>query len=325
MQDITVTTTACQGKYSGLIYKSLSNGFLPSLSLKDGTHSFSTWQQDLSCVVEIKNDERDRSRTFVADQPSETGLAMVAESDDYLRPSDAVRHPRPTSSLTDAPSSARSSMATLINALDHEFKDPLITPSDITTFDFGDELSPMAQSTPHDSKQAKSHEPTKASRRSSIVYIKSDEKSRSALGTNTSTNLAQWPSRAVKPLTKSTKPKGKRLPSNDENVNPSSTGGLRQLSLLQDRDATRSNATAVVDADNSKTRPLSLKKKQKVVTDENIPRPLLKPTRNLKPLKLARSDTSKARAALRKQETIPEVVVRPPSEHAGFGYDFRQF
>ncbi|KAF9514142.1 hypothetical protein BS47DRAFT_1392719 [Hydnum rufescens UP504] len=48
------------------------------------------------------------------------------------------------------------------------------------------------------------------------------------------------------------------------------------------------------------------------------------PGSGLKPLKLARSATSKARGVLRKEEVLPSVVVRPPStsSHNGFAYSF---
>ena len=112
-------------------------------------------------------------------------------------------------------------------------------------------------------------------------------------------------------------------------------GGLRPLSLLQDRDVNRSaRPESGVVAEDSFTRPLDLKKKQKNVTEsralakgvvagkdenENVHAIRLvsgaaSNHKGLKPLKLARSETSKQRAALRKHEVLPSVIVRPPSE-----------
>ena len=73
------------------------------------------------------------------------------------------------------------------------------------------------------------------------------------------------------------------------------------------------------------TRPLTLSKKSKV-TDENAdpdaPARAGKGKGTLKPLKLARNETTKERALLRKQEVLPDVVVRPPSgaENGYYGY-----
>ncbi|KAF6762004.1 hypothetical protein DFP72DRAFT_1164870 [Ephemerocybe angulata] len=88
------------------------------------------------------------------------------------------------------------------------------------------------------------------------------------------------------------------------------------------------------------TRPLTLGKRQKTrkmtvsggVQDENaVPssraeeEDVVGSLRGIKPLKLARSETSKQRAVLRKNEVLPDVVVRPPSmsEHTPFAYTFR--
>jgi hypothetical protein len=82
----------------------------------------------------------------------------------------------------------------------------------------------------------------------------------------------------------------------------------------------------------SATRPLTLGKKQKSKLaapgqDENAGPNSTSTGRNkkLKPLMLARSDTSKVRGIIRKQEVLPDVVVRPPSttDHTGFAYSFR--
>jgi len=116
------------------------------------------------------------------------------------------------------------------------------------------------------------------------------------------------------------------------------------LSLLQDRDVNRSAQPGLgVVAEDSFTRPLDLKKKQKKVTesralangvvagkDENedihairLVSGAASTHQGLKPLKLARSETSKQRAILRKNEVLPAVVVRPPSEaHGALAMDY---
>ena len=122
-------------------------------------------------------------------------------------------------------------------------------------------------------------------------------------------------------------------------------GGLRPLSLLQDRDVNRSAQPELgVVAEDSITRPLDLKKKQKNITesralangvvagkdeDENVHAIRLvsgaaSNYKGLKPLKLSRSETSKQRGTLRKNEVLPSVVVRPPSEvHDALTMDYR--
>ena len=62
-----------------------------------------------------------------------------------------------------------------------------------------------------------------------------------------------------------------------------------------------------------------LKKKSKTtMADENDPQGAS--PRSLKPLRLVRSETTKERAALRAREVLPDVVVRPPSQHSTYGY-----
>ena len=85
-------------------------------------------------------------------------------------------------------------------------------------------------------------------------------------------------------------------------------GGLRPLSLLQDRDVNQSRG---------ETKPLSLSKRGKGADSENADPSgsLGKLKSSLKPLKLNRSETTKERAMLRAKEVLPDVVVRPPSEY----------
>ena len=204
---------------------------------------------------------------------------------------------------------------------------------------------PLAESTPHNSVAHKrdmveSPPPpvptrplSKASRRSSIVYIRSEDPTPAVITetpsdsstTSTRSSFAQWSARAVKPLI----PKGQRkntvLPSSGKSDTPSR--GLRPLSLLQERDA---NVASDIQASPQQphTRPLALKKQKSrmPVLDENAnpsgSQASVAPNkgRGLKTLQLARSETSKARGVLRKNEALPQLVIRPPSNAYQFGY-----
>ena len=328
---------------------------LPSLSLgKGGGHDLSTWRAEVDNGLEAAVQE-ERRNTVVGEQRPETALDAVHEVDELSCPPSPFR--------AQDPATARSSMATLINALDNEFKLGLFGIDEDVPLDF-DASGPLAHSTPHESNRPKTHSPAppvpkpktkKVDRRSSIVYIKSDEntvppsdatndnrtKTRKPL--SPTKRLAEISSRAVKPLAFRSKRKTTKnednssttavaaLPSNDKDVLTASRGGLRPLSLLQDRDVNRSVQHELnVVAEDSITRPLDLKKKQKNVTGSraladsaiagNVDINSIKLVngvapnqQGLKPLRLARSDTSKHRALLRKNEVLPSVVVRPPS------------
>jgi len=344
---------------------------LPSLNLgKDGIHALTTCRKEVNKGLEAPVQE-ERRNTVIGEQRPETILDAVCEVDELSRP--------PSPSHTQDPATARSSMATLINALDNEFKLGLFGIDENISLEF-DPSGPLAHSTPHESHKPVSRSPvppvprsktTKADRRSSIVYIKSDE---NAIPPSNVTNentthkslspvkrLAQFSSRAVKPLTS----KNKRKTSKDENASSTTNttaiaaffgngkdvstaspgGGLRPLSLLQDRDVNRSAQPQLgVVVEDSFTRPLDLRKKQKYVTEsralangvvagkdenENIHDIRLvsgaaSQHKGLKPLKLGRSETSKQRAILRKNEVLPSVVVRPPSvAHDALVMDYR--
>ncbi|KAI0751042.1 hypothetical protein C8Q80DRAFT_1307840 [Daedaleopsis nitida] len=281
-------------------------------------------------------------------------LNVVTEDDELLRPASPMappQHERPVSARTFGPDTlplpseipegrassrqSRNSLATLITALDQELRMPIPPPSatsEITLFNFEEFApeadGPIASSTPHESQRTKPkskprHVPPvpqlrdgpKASRRSSIKYIVSDENApvspsvenappSTALG-----GLAQWSARAIRPLVpkspKSAKSKGKK--GSLKLVSPPA-GGLRPLSLLQDRD---------LNLERTQTKPLSLGKKGKAPeVDENAAPSggLAKVRAGFKPLKLSRSETTKERAALRQKEVLPDLVVRPPSE-----------
>jgi hypothetical protein len=345
---------------------------LPSLSLgKEGIDGLSTWRTEVNNNGLETPAQEDRRNTVIGEERPDTALDAVHEVDEHSRPPSPFR--------VQDPATARSSMATLINALDNEFKLGLYGIDEDLSLDF-DASGPLAHSTPHESHRPVSRSPappvpkskaTKADRRSSIVYIKSDEKtvpSSNATNDNTTRKslsptkrLAEISSRAVKPLMSRNKRKANKnenvssttnttaiaaLSSNGKDVlTASHGGGLRPLSLLQDRDVNRSAQPelGVVVQDNI-TRPLDLKKKQKNVTgsralangvvagkDENenihairLVNEAASNHKGLKPLKLARSETSKQRATLRKHEVLPTVVVRPPSQaHGALDMDYQ--
>ncbi|KAG2013164.1 hypothetical protein CC2G_010100 [Coprinopsis cinerea AmutBmut pab1-1] len=179
---------------------------------------------------------------------------------------------------------------------------------------------------------------SKTSKRSSIVYIKSDENaapSSSSSGTypissnnvneqvtSTISSITSWSSRTVRPLVPKAGSFNKRK--NNENAKPSGSprdSGLRQLSLLQECD-TNSLGSNSPDSTTSSLKQSSGKKQKRIsatsfINDENSWIPdslkgdgssLVGPKKNLKPLKLARSETSKQRALLRKTEVLPDVV-----------------
>ncbi|KAF8640126.1 hypothetical protein AX17_001362 [Amanita inopinata Kibby_2008] len=232
-------------------------------------------------------------------------------------------------------------------------------------FEAGLDSGPLAESTPHNTVGQKpkfKYVPPplpldeKSNRRSSIIYIKSTDDNHNVLTeTNSSTppervtsntsaisSLAQWSTRAVRPLI----PKASKLQRNGSGTK-SPGRGLRPLSLLQNRDVnavpTSTDNSAGVKSNVGtmpklrETRPLSLGKKQKSragmkppsenLQDENAPpsRETSLKSKGLKPLKLSRSETAKMRGILRKNEVLPEVIVRPPStvtENTAFAYNY---
>jgi hypothetical protein len=116
---------------------------------------------------------------------------------------------------------------------------------------------------------------------------------------------------------------------------------LRPLSLLQGRNSNTPKDSATTQPLATPKRPSTTPKRSNAPSstgttaekkrrskaggfqDENQTIPST-PGSGLKPLKLARSATSKARGVLRKGEVLPSVVVRPPStsSHNGFAYSF---
>lgn len=328
---------------------------LPSLSLgKDGAHALSTWRSDLNRELDQRASQYEAVNTEIPEIQIEDNrratvyggevaqyLRVVSEEDDEnshpLSPGYTTGFP-PYLDIPSSVNSKRNSMATLISALDQELQFlPSSAASEITLFDFDPSADGVLSSTPHESKtQAKRlsrnsevippvPELPKSSRRSSIVYVKSEENTAPVPAISLSlVDRTGRTSPVVRPLAPKTKASKTRLrkPSVDqENQAPQAdTRGLRPLTLLQDRSQASTAST---------TKPLTLskstKKAQRDKEDgENVRRESsLK--RSLKPLKLVRSETTKQRAILREQEVLPDVVVRPPSDgqHIGFQYSFR--
>ena len=220
-----------------------------------------------------------------------------------------------------ATNSARTSLATLI---------PPSAASTVTLFEAESIFEPVAQSTPYDTQkghpcnrkcQAAAMSQTTGSLRSSTVYIKSDEKNPEPV---TSVDHSLSPTVLAPLPVKHLVPKASMLQLKSitsQNRLTTHNGGLRQLSLLKDRDTNKEgDAFKMVG-----TQPLALgkKKRLKVTHDENadpIPR-----NKYLKPLQLGRSDSSKMRGMLRRDEALPTVIVRPPSTNVmtGSSYEYR--
>ncbi|KAJ7129288.1 hypothetical protein C8R44DRAFT_776391 [Mycena epipterygia] len=312
---------------------------LPSLSLgKDGVHSLANWKDEISRALETKvgqytafpsNVDIGRRATVFGGEsiPNTISHLHAVREEEEQQPAPLTRglSSRRLGLQSDVPKDARASVDSFnANTM------PASAASTATLFEFeaGLNSGPQAESTPHNtvsnkptSKQRPPPLPlslpehamqtSRASsvRRSSIVYISSpttpaDENSPTTPSAMAS--LAQWSSRVIaKPA------KLQRKISNavyGASAKPGSPG-LRPLTLLQDRDTNAGGGTP----------PLSLRKKHNklhVVNDENTSPVETRGGRSLKPLQLARSETNKARGVLRRDEVLPNVVVRPPSQVA---------
>lgn len=346
---------------------------------KDGVHSLAAWSADVKGALETKVSQYmappnhvdvGRRNTVWGGEYVPNDLNAVIEEDELLRPKSpgvvSLGRALSTRSLglrAEVPhniDTARSSI-TSVNML------PPSAASTVTLFEFEAGLEgsgPQAESTPHNSISQKpksisnrppplplpDHSTTRrASRRSSIVYIKSDDQPQVTSPEiepesvtpplTIKSSFAQWSSR-VRPLIPKASNLQRKISNTTSSSPPSATkgspgGGLRPLSLLQERDSNM----PVVPA----TRPLILGKKSNsgksrmrmATVDENgnenvDPAGLVSSKKNnqnihLKPSQLTRSETSKMRGMLRQGEVLPDVVVRPPSqsEHVGFAYSFR--
>ncbi|KAI6046837.1 hypothetical protein EDC04DRAFT_2627739 [Pisolithus marmoratus] len=335
---------------------------LPSLGL--GRDTLQSWKSEVNRALANKihqystlpTNDGARRNTVWGDESVPNLIAHPRVGEDHLRV------PTTGASLGRSPSarslglrpevphnvdSARTSMITLTS-------DRVVPPSaasTVTLFEPESTFDPDAQSTPYDSQkgypysrkyQAAMMAPSN-SRRSSIIYIKSsdDENTRpesvTALTTDRSNDVPNSDPappvsiRAVRPLIpkSSIKLQRKTTTSSSEAKTNSPGGGLRPLSLLQDRDHNTTQDTGESKVGVSGTRPLLLgKKKSRVKVVQNPDSENVQPassgnTKHLKPLQLYRSESSRLRGLLRRAEAVPTVVVRPPSDQLGTLYEYR--
>ncbi|THH19910.1 hypothetical protein EW146_g1341 [Bondarzewia mesenterica] len=197
---------------------------------KDGMHSLSICGTEANAALETKVREYDAKASSVDDR-SWTVLGSDFASNTEVKPESKYSQPaqdtggpsvvRFPSSLTLRPLSpfdkpedplmevdtARSSLATLIAALEHPMQPLPSANSEVTLFDFDADSGPLAESTPPDHRR---NNATSQGRLSSITYIKSDNAnaalkdesaSPSTLKSATpSGGLIEWSARAVRPL-----------------------------------------------------------------------------------------------------------------------------
>lgn len=330
---------------------------LPSLSLgKDGIHSLATWSAEIRGALENKvgqytsipsNVDLGRRNTVFGAESVPTAqplLKAVQEEEDehIVNPGAGLGRVMSTRSLglrADVPRNVNTARSSVISN-----PAPTSAASTVTLFeDFeaGMISGPQAESTPHNTVSHKTTHrqhnapPVPVNRRSSIVYIKSENHStttnppmtESSSSSSAMSSFAQWSSRAVRPLMTKNSLKLQRKISTADSSSPSPPReGLRPLSLLQDRDPNTAQGTSPLSV--GETRPLTLGKKQKsrmaAPQDENAGPDSIRSghRKNLKSLKLARSETAKMRGILRKGEILPDVVIRPPSTTEAFAYSF---
>lgn len=324
-----------------------------SLNLsKDSFQSFPGWRADpdngaetkLAAYEPVPTDEDSRRNTIYGGGRAVTLLDVLKEEDEASRRS-SPSTTRPQSSagysaILDVPQGIdvnRNSFSTLISALDKELQlVPLSATPDDTLLEFRPDFDVLAESTPHEFKikprrfeeappVPKLPPKTRTAHRSGMTYIKSDENTPPISvqsSTDSSNSFVPQPTVPSRPLAteskvyKSSKKPLKLL--NQENVPPSSSSGLRSLSLLQDRES-----IPVMQG----TKPLTIRRKNRKGTrlDGEGVRREPSPKKHLKPLKLVRNETTKERAVLREQEAIPSVIVRPPSSsshHFSHPYTF---
>jgi len=313
------------------------------------------WKADISHALAAKtsgytsvNDAR--RNTVWGDESVPNVLVHLPTNDDNqpvergasLGRSMSTRKPCLLAEVPQGMDSARTSMITLLDT--DRMLPPPSAASTVTLFDPVGEFDPPAQSTPYDVK--KEHPYTRKyqvsalahsqcppnTKRSSIVYIKSSsEHARTPIDpkferpsernhVNESPHTpTQWSARAVGPL----------IPKSDtqrkDATDPAMKSGslsLRSLAILKDHD---SNTGDVASSRFSGTRPLFLGKKSRFVKerDENIAPRASSANKHLKPLQLSRTDSSKVRGMLRRDELLPSVVIRPPSDRIESIYEVR--
>ncbi|KZP04567.1 hypothetical protein FIBSPDRAFT_843788 [Athelia psychrophila] len=312
---------------------------LPSLGLgKDGA-IIGTWKVELNRALESKvgkyatisaGDLGRRTTVWGGEAIRKMTIStttLVQETDAHAKGHAALARSKSTRNLglrADVPVGIDSFRDSTVSFMSAKILPPSAA-STITLFEFEAGLSgtPLAESTPPDqlkknqfgSKKPAPRNPLptpRATRRSSIVYIISSENDSATSDTNLTNTPRSAFTRAVRQLVpKKSILQRKPSTSESQSVSPPS-GGLRPLSLLQDRDTNRQVASP-----GAGTRPLLLgKKKLQLKTipddDENVD-PSSRKNKNVKQLQLARSETSRHRGALRANEVLPNVVVRPPS------------
>lgn len=321
-------------------YKTVVPLLIPRHSLGLGQDTLQVWKSDINRALANKvhqystlpASDSARRNTVCGDEAVPNALAHLVHGEqgrlqvpDSFGRSMSARRLGLRLEVPHGTNSARTSVTLLDTA-------PPSAASTVTLFEPESAFNPDAESTTYEG--LKGHYPYSRkyqvvamaqpnSCRSSIVYIKSpDENTRPEPVTASmdrvedSTDSPQWAAQAAKPLMPKSRKLQRKLTASSEAKTSPPGGGLRPLSLLQDRDTNKDSGDNIVVSKSSGTRPLLLgKKKLKMKTtgsDENVDSSG-SANKYLKPLQLHRSDSSRMRGLLRKDEVVPRVVIRPPS------------
>ena len=338
-------------------YICLFADIISSLGLgKDGVHSLTAWKDELVKVLgnfETRTPSSARNRRTVyggetgippvptlnvqksstgtlspvnedlsqlIDQEIEFGYAVTSD-DRRLSARSLQGHTPPTSAsvYSDGFNTARSSMATMVEQPPNSATALLPRSFNAQQENYNLPSIPNTANATAGRSASPYHLPRGAGKRSSIVYIKSDD-SNIPSSTQPRSFISPKPlqpkknnfSSSVKKLI----PK-KSFDASNSNSTSESPSPLRKLTLLGNRDLNSPGGSI----SGSGTPPLSISKKKSrtALSREN--------SGGLRPLQLARSATAKARALLRQEEVLPQVVVRPPSTsdhgHTGYAYSFQ--
>ncbi|KAH8830259.1 hypothetical protein DL96DRAFT_1592192 [Flagelloscypha sp. PMI_526] len=305
---------------------------LPSLNLgKDGIHSLSHWTAEVGKAIEMKAGQimatpnsgalNYRNTVFGADSlpsmvphiPGSFDASPPALTGGLTRGM-SIRRLGLRAEVPHGVNTARSSIASIgpmpgSSASDKTFVEEEI----LAELDSG----PQAESTPHNHVTSKKRGGSRGTEgttgRSSIVYVKSsDPPSGTPITPGSRSRVVPKAHRRLPPLPSSISP------------DSGSISGLRPLSLLKSRDT---NTDSPNDTPSSNEESLSLKGKGKgrMFGSRSSKGENARPNKNLKNLSLIRSETAKLRGLLRKDEVLPNVVVRPPSQvqENPFTYSFR--
>ena len=237
------------------------------------------------------------------DEDGQVEFGYAVTSSDQRHDSIRTFGPTPPTSASvysEGFNTARSSMATMVEQI------PTSATALLSTFHNQQNHNPLPSHIETNTQARSYHLPIPPVRKSSVVYIKSDENAPTVAPTIQNDFRAskpeQWPASAKRHI-----PRAPKTISPDGSPSP-----LRKLTLLGNRDLNRNGS-------GDDTPPLAIPKKTRKPADKE------NPSNVLRPLKLARSATAKARGLLRQGEVLPDVIVRPPSssDHTGFGYTFR--